>query len=102
MVGALAFHLSSSGLEGFPFAVVKVRKRLTVLAQAGLSCRKMPGIDMRCASDRTGLLFPLCQAHQYGFETATLYGVIALYFLLNGGGPFSVDALIAGKEEDDE
>lgn len=27
MLGALVFHLSSSGLEGFPFAVVKARRR---------------------------------------------------------------------------
>lgn len=45
---------------------------------------------------------PLLQAHQYAFETCVLYGVMSLYFLLNGAGAYSVDALLGGNKDDDE
>lgn len=42
MLGALVFHLSSTGLEGFPFAVVKVRARLLRRTRRPLHTRSVP------------------------------------------------------------
>ncbi|KAK3263593.1 hypothetical protein CYMTET_27614 [Cymbomonas tetramitiformis] len=51
------------------------------------------------AGGAEGFPFAVVEAHQYSYEAASLYACLYLFFMVNGGGQYSVDALLSSRDD---
>ena len=90
------YAASAAELAGAAGLVVGLLTRLSAL-----SLFSTMGVALYFHIQQTGLQgFPLAvvEKHAYEYETCALYLMLYFYFLVNGGGVFSMDNLLRKKD----